>query len=110
MAIDGRRILITGASSGLGRELALLLAKRGARLALSARRERLLEELAAGIAERGLPRPELLPADLGRAGAAAELGRGAEAALGGVDVLINNAGSNLHGLPSVVGDRAEARE
>lgn len=104
-SLRDRRILLTGASSGIGRALALALAGRGARLALAARREPLLHDLAGRIAEAGGAEPAVLPADLSRRGAAAELAERA----GRVDVLINNAGTGVVGSQSVLGDSAEVR-
>lgn len=108
--IEGRRILVTGASSGIGHALALQLAAKGASLAIAARREPLLEELATQIEADGLPRPPVLVADLASRGEAAKLAERAVEALGGVDVLVNNAGGGVGGLQWMVGDRDEARE
>ena len=109
MVIEGKRVLLTGASSGIGRELARVLAEHGARLALAARREHLLESLAGEIESAGRGRPAVLPTDLSERGAAASLARRASDALGGVDVLVNNAGVGVGGNQWRVGDRDEAR-
>src|SRR4051794_20371325 len=103
--MDGKTVLLTGASGAIGGEVARRLAARGARLVLSARRAELLEQLADEVATAGAPRPLVAPADLARRGAAAELA----AAAGDVDVLINNAGASMQGLSWIVGDRDEAR-
>ena len=108
--ISGSRILVTGASSGIGRELAKELAARGATLAISARRRALLEELAFEIGAGGAATPIVLETDLSERGAAVDLARGAEEALGGIDVLVNNAGGGVGGRIALVGDRDEARE
>ena len=108
--MTGRRILLTGASSGIGREAAAMLAARGARLALVARRGESMHELARELSAGGAPEPTILPADLSRPGAAAEVAARAQAELGGVDVLVNNAGASIQGLAWVAGDRAEARD
>ncbi len=110
MEMNGKTGLVTGASSGIGRELAKALARRGIRLAVSARRMERLEELAEEIAGKGLPKPIVLPADLSVRGAAKELARRAIEGLGRVDVLVNNAGTGVGGLQWVVGDRDEGRE
>jgi short-subunit dehydrogenase len=106
----GRRVLLTGASSGIGRELAKELARRGASLALTARRRPLLESLAAEIGSDGGRPPFLIDADLASQGAAGGLAETAGEALGGIDVLVNNAGGGVGGRIATVGDRDEARE
>jgi short-subunit dehydrogenase len=103
--IEKSRVLLTGASSGIGRELARELASRGAILALAARRRDRLEELAAQIGATSV-----IPTDLAERGAADELAAAALRDLGGIDVLINNAGGGVGGQICAVGDRDEARE
>src|SRR6185369_8269585 len=88
-------VLITGASSGIGRGLALELARRGASVGLLARRRELLEEIAQEITRSG-GRAVALPADVTHPdevrAAAAELRR----TFGRVDVLIANAGMSIN--------------
>jgi short-subunit dehydrogenase len=88
MELQGRRALLTGATGGLGRAIAVALAERGAAVLLSGRKAEALEALAAELPGEG---HAVLPSDLGEPGAAARLG---EAALAGgpVDVLVANAG------------------
>jgi short-subunit dehydrogenase len=109
MDIRGKKILVTGASSGIGREIALELGRRGARLALAARSEDRLEEVADRVAMQGEP-PVVLPTDLADPAAASDLGRRAIEALGQVDVLINNAGVGVGGSQLAVADTEAARE
>ncbi|MBW8481973.1 SDR family NAD(P)-dependent oxidoreductase [Actinomadura parmotrematis] len=109
ISLAGAPVLVTGASSGIGRAVAAELAARGARLAIAARRTALLEEAADAIAAAGAPRPVVLAADLARPGAADALARDALAALGGVRVLVNNAGAGLVAAQGEAGDGAEAR-
>jgi NAD(P)-dependent dehydrogenase (short-subunit alcohol dehydrogenase family) len=108
--IAGSTILLTGASSGIGRELAKEMSARGARLAISARRAPLLETLAGETVAAGHPMPVVIPADLSRRDAARTLAAEAENALGPIDILVNNAGGGVGGRIPAVGDRDEARE
>jgi short-subunit dehydrogenase len=110
ISVTGATVLLTGASSGIGRKLAVELADRGARIAVAARRGALLEQLADEIAGRGRERPAVITADLSRPGAAAALAHDAETALGPVDILVNNAGGGVGGSQWSVGDAAAARE
>jgi NAD(P)-dependent dehydrogenase (short-subunit alcohol dehydrogenase family) len=89
--LGGQVALVTGASSGIGRHLALLLAAAGAKVGLAARRADRLAEAAREIeAEGGVARP--FPCDVTRAGSVAETVAAAEAELGPVSILVNNAG------------------
>ncbi|MCA9739056.1 MAG: SDR family NAD(P)-dependent oxidoreductase [Gemmatimonadota bacterium] len=83
--------LITGASSGLGRGLAVALAAEGYDLALVARRADLLEAVAADVLDRG-QRAVVLPCDVSDADAALRAVRRCEEAIGPVDLLVANAG------------------
>jgi short-subunit dehydrogenase len=94
--LRGLSVVITGASSGIGRETALKLAARGARLALIARREDALDEVARLCRESGTE-CEVFPADVGNADEVNAVAREAVAALGQVDVWINNAGIYVMG-------------
>jgi uncharacterized protein len=84
MRLDGARVLLTGASGGIGRHIARALHARGAEVLASARRESVLEELRAELGERLTP----VPADLSDRASVAELA----AAAAGVDGLVANAG------------------
>jgi short-subunit dehydrogenase len=105
----GQRILITGASSGIGRALALELGGRGHALALSARSKEGLSEVAAAVQEAGGVEPVPLTADLAQPGAAGRLAAEAVDKLGDVDVLVNNAAAQVQGLITAGSDREEAR-
>jgi len=95
--VDGGVVVVTGASSGIGREIARVVAPRARALVLVARRKERLDELAAEVARAGLE-VHVVPCDLSDREAAAGLaGRIAEAA-GDVDVLVNNAGVGDIGL------------
>jgi short-subunit dehydrogenase len=106
----GKGVLLTGASSGIGRELAKQLAARGARLVVVARRRPQLESLAEEIETAGGARPAVIEADLSARGTAREVATAALEELGEVEVLINNAGGGVGGRIAAVGDRDEARE
>ncbi|NNM82152.1 MAG: SDR family oxidoreductase [Burkholderiales bacterium] len=89
-AIEGSRILLTGASGGIGRQLALLLASRGASLALVGRNEQNLVDLAMNIRAQG-GRAHALPFDVSRSEGQLRLVLDAMQHLGGLDMLVNNA-------------------
>lgn len=105
MKIAGSRILLTGATGGIGRCLALELVRRGARLALAARDQTRLERLAQEASAAG-GAATALPCDLARADGHAALVRRAIEALGGLDALINNAGQSRFG--ALAGEDEEA--
>jgi short-subunit dehydrogenase len=83
-------VWITGASSGIGEALAKALADEGATLILTARRTERLEALRGQLREPS--KVHLLPGDLGDPAAIEPLARKAEALVGRIDVLVNNAG------------------
>ncbi len=89
--LTGSNALVTGASGGIGAEIARRLAGRGVNLALSGRREEVLRELAAEVADRGV-RCVTVPADLTDRAQVKGLISQAEQELGPLDVLVNNAG------------------
>jgi 3-oxoacyl-[acyl-carrier protein] reductase len=86
--LSGKSALVTGASGGIGGAIAKALHARGANVGLSGTRTEPLEKLKAELGERA----HVLPADLGDPAAIEGLLKAADAALGGIDILINNAG------------------
>ena len=95
--LSGRAALVTGASTGLGKAVAMRLAASGAHVAMLARDETTLEEAAGEI--RDLARGEILPLPCDITDAEAR-GRTVAAALerfGTIDILVNNAGSSQRG-------------
>jgi len=85
--IEGKVVAITGASSGIGEATALLLAERGARLVLGARREDRLAALASRLGDAAY-----LPVDVRRRADLADLVTLARERFGRLDVLVGNAG------------------
>jgi NAD(P)-dependent dehydrogenase (short-subunit alcohol dehydrogenase family) len=92
--IEGRRIILTGASEGIGRALALALAGRGARLALAARDRDRLESLAQECRGRG-GEARALPTDVTSQQDCEWLVNETVTAFGGMDVLVHNAGITM---------------
>ncbi len=87
--LTGKRALVTGASGGIGREIARALAGAGARVALSGTRVAALEDT---VKEMGGADHAILPCNLSDLAAVDKLVPAAEAALAGLDILVNNAG------------------
>ena len=94
LKLQGRRALVTGASVGIGRGIALALAAEGVQLALTARRMEKLQEVARDIEAAGGPKPVLIEQDMYSEDAAARIAQAAVQGMGGVDILVNNAGGS----------------
>ena len=101
-----RVTLITGASAGIGTELARVFASKGHRLALVARRADRLAALAAEIAAAGGGAPIVIPCDLEQPGAGDKIAAALDAAEVEVEFVVNNAGFGLFGS-AIEMDRAE---
>lgn len=93
---SGRIGIVTGASRGIGRAIAVQLARQGADLLLTARDESLLETAAAEIRALGR-RAVVCAADLREPAAAARVVAAALAAFGAIDIVVNNAGATKRG-------------
>lgn len=94
--LTDKRVIITGASSGIGRELALQLATEGCRLVINARRKERLDELATEILAIGA-KCEVIAGDVTEAPVRQRLLSACQDQYGGLDILINNAGIGAMG-------------
>jgi len=90
LELRGRTGLVTGASMGIGRAIAAALAKEGVRLAVMARRRKLLEELQEETGSKLV----IIECDFLKTDAAETIADAALAGLGSVDILVNNAGGS----------------
>ncbi len=98
LQLENRTALVTGGSEGIGKGIALALAREGVDVAICSRREAVLKAAAAEIAEATGRKIVAIPADLTRdADARAFIEKG-HAALGRIDIMINNAGSSPGGV------------
>ncbi len=99
-SLEGRTALITGASRGIGRAMALAFAEAGADVAVLARDVDRLGEVADAVQRQGR-RALVLPCDVTDTEALTESVRSAVDGLGGLDVVVNNAGGNSFSTPFV---------
>jgi NADP-dependent 3-hydroxy acid dehydrogenase YdfG len=95
-ALDGKKAIITGASSGIGEATAEAFAREGATVALGARRKDRLDALAERISSNGAT-AHAFGVDLGDEKAATGFVESATEEMGGLDILVNNAGLMLLG-------------
>jgi hypothetical protein len=106
LIVTERVTLITGASAGIGTELARVFAANGHRLALTARRIDRLEALASELSAKGSKKPIVIACDLQEADAAEKIVAALAAEDVELDYLVNNAGFGVFG-DAVKRDRAE---
>ena len=92
--LTGKTALVTGATGGIGAEIARVLHMAGATVAVSGTRAAVLEELKAGLGER----VHVLTCNLSDSADVEKLIPAAEAAMGSLDILVNNAGITKDGL------------
>jgi short-subunit dehydrogenase len=97
MRISGKIALVTGASSGIGRDTAIDLARRGATVAICARRVDRLEETLSECRKHS-PRSQAYPGDVRDRAQVARIVAAARAGLGPIDILVNNAGISAYHL------------
>ena len=90
------RVLVTGASQGIGRAIAIEAATRGCKVLAAARSQKLLDELAAEVRGKGLA-IETIAADVTKPEDRQAMADAAQNRFGGLDVLINNAGIGATG-------------
>ena len=96
-SLHDRRVIITGASSGVGRALAREMARLGPRLLLTARREGPLRELVADVEKSGAASAETVVGDVTDPQVRSRIVEHVLNQWGGLDVLVNNAGVSAHG-------------
>ena len=96
--LTGKVVIITGASEGIGRALAIAMARVGCQLVLSARNETRLASLALEIANYG-PTPFVFAADVSSASQCEDLIQATIAHYGRLDILVNNAGMTMWSRP-----------
>jgi len=96
--LAGRRALVTGSASGIGKATAELLARSGARVAMNDRSVDALHATVSALQSAGLT-VDALPGDLGQSVTAADVARRAAERLGGLDYLVNNAGAPFTRVP-----------
>ena len=94
--LSGAVVVITGASSGIGRAAALAFAEKGARLVVAARRDEALQDTADACRRLGAD-AIAVPTDVTDEAAVEALARRAEERFGGIDVWINNAMATVYG-------------
>ena len=94
LGIKGKTALVTGASSGIGRGIAIALGREGVQVAITARRRDLLQETAKEIINVGGMSPIVIECDLLQEGAAGKIADTALKELKSVAILINNAGGS----------------
>jgi 3-oxoacyl-[acyl-carrier protein] reductase len=94
LQLTGKTALVTGASMGIGRAIAKMLATEGVRVVGVARRVELMQAMADEVEAAGNPRPVLIQQDVMEQDAARKIADAALAAVGRIEILVNNAGGS----------------
>jgi 3-oxoacyl-[acyl-carrier protein] reductase len=94
LQISGKTALVTGASSGIGRGIALALAAEGVQVSIAARRVQLLHEVAEETERAGFRRPYIIAIDIMDEDGAESLAAAALERMGHIDILVNSAGGS----------------
>lgn len=98
MQLEGKLALITGAATGIGKATALLFAREGARVVIGDVNEQGARETADTVnVENGVGRARFVPTDVSRAEEVQALMRDAAEFMGGIDIIVNNAGAQRSG-------------
>jgi 3-oxoacyl-[acyl-carrier protein] reductase len=97
LGISGKRALVLASSRGLGKGIAVALAREGAHVLLCGRSTETLEANCAAINAEGPGRADWVQADLGDAGFVETIVKAVSEKLGGVDILVNNSGGPVPG-------------
>src|SRR6202034_2333643 len=98
LGMTGKKAIVTGASEGIGKAITLAFAREGVDVAICARRKEPLEATAAEIAKATGRKIFAIPADLTKPADAENFVKKAHAALGRIDIMVNNAGSSPGGV------------
>ncbi len=98
LKLDGKTALVTGGSEGIGKGIAIALAKEGVDVAICARRKEPLEQTAAEIGKETNRRIVPITADLSKDADARNFVEQGHKALGRIDIMVNNAGSSPGGV------------
>ena len=105
LGLTGKVAIVTGGSVGLGRAAAMRLAREGARVSICARRKEVLERTAAEIRQGGGD-VLAIPADVTRPEDIENVVKATTDRFGGIDILLNNAGTSSAAAFMDVDDRA----
>lgn len=99
LKLKGKTALVTGASQGLGKAIAMGLAAEGVQVAITARRKELLENVSNEIVSAVGMKPVIIVADLYPDNASEDIAAAALKAMGRVDIVVNSAGGTAAGRP-----------